>query len=463
MRTMLRAIFVGCIAVSCALGSDGGGGADAVVARWMEAQGGRARLGAVRGFESDESIQYGAGGPSIRVHVVKTRSGHFRYETSNPAFGILVQAWDGVVGWQTNERLGDGLIAKADLGALGSQQNLLPAAEVEGQGVARRLLGDGEADGRRCKVVGITGPGGVEERFYFDAETGLCLREERPRAAHPEEMDWVGFSDYRPAGGLVVPFALKVVRASYGFTVQRSGVEIDPAIDEATFMISTARLVQIKRIEGILDRNLEAVGGDAIARIHSRVTRAELAPSGQMSRIRETVLQKDPDLILTETDTPGIGPKWTGFDGTVGWSSSEIEGFHLFRPMETAALRTFGKLSEEGRLGARFPLRRMLGPRHVDGRATHALVLSTFQVQAGTYYFDDETGRLLRLTSVFSDSDGHIEATQDYSDFRRVDGVEKPFVTTQTDPSGKSVETIVSIENNLPLDDSAFKPRRGEW
>jgi hypothetical protein len=36
-------------------------------------------------------------------------------------------------------------------------------------------------------------------------------------------------------------------------------------------------------------------------------------------------------------------------------------------------------------------------------------------------------------------------------------------VTTQTDPSGKSVETIVSIENNLPLDDSAFKPRRGEW
>jgi len=44
-----------------------------------------------------------------------------------------------------------------------------------------------------------------------------------------------------------------------------------------------------------------------------------------------------------------------------------------------------------------------------------------------------------------------------------MDGVEKPFVITQTDPTGKSVETIESIENNVPLDNSIFRPRKGDW
>jgi len=462
MRALAAGLLIACV-VASASGQASDKGAGELLDRWLAAQGGLERLKAVRGYDYRETIRRGPGSRTVEIHVVQTSNGRFRYETAYPWGGTLVQASDGIVCWQGNDRLGYGLIPNSAVPPLYLEEDLLTVLLVDRVYPKHRLLGDGEAQGRRCKVAEMTGRDGVGERFYFDVETGRCLRIERPRNGHPGEWNWTEYSDFRTVDGLVLPFTTAIDRGDDKITRTRSDLVINPRLDTATFMISTARFRELRAIEDILARNLAEAGGDAIGRIHSRVTRAHVETSNQSGKDRETISQKEPDYILKVSETPGMGTKWTGFDGTVGWSTSEVEGFHLLKAPEVAAMRNYGKLSDEGHLADRWPLRKMVGRRQVNGRATHAVILSTFQFQGGTFYFDDENGRLLRMTSIFGDSDGHFEATQDFSDFRRMDGVEKPFVITQTDPTGKSVETIESIENNVPLDNSIFRPRKGDW
>jgi hypothetical protein len=394
---------------------------------------------------------------------VRTHEGHFREETTNAAFGTLVQAWDGMIGWQRNDRLGSGFIAPADLGNLIQQDNILAPLFVGKMYRKSRLLGPAVAAGRPCTVVGMTAGDRLEERWYFDDGTGRLVLAKRPDARHPGEWVTVEFSDFRQVGGLVIPYRIKTSEQGVSSILARESVVINPPVDEASFMVSTARLVEMAQISSILERNVQEIGGSAIRRIHSRVKQIAIESSDSGLKVSETIYQKEPNLFLQEVDTPGVGAKWEGFDGTVRWSSSELQGFHVLGAAATAQWKANGNLADEGQYLLRIPLRRMLGAHRIGGRAVHAVVFSDYFAEEGTCYFDDENARLLRLTTVLSDGHGQQETTQDYSDFRRTDGVEVPFVTTDTNPAGQSVETIVSLQNNGPLDDAIFKPRRGDW
>jgi len=460
LATTLLVFLAGGSSVRCPAAADG---ADAVVERWISSIGGREALDAVRSDDVRESMDYGKGGAISTIHILRTKAGHTREETSNPAFGTLVQGWDGMVGWQRNDRLGSGLIAQEDLGGLVQQDNILAPLMIEKMYKKSRLLGQARLAGRPCTLVGMTGGSQVEEKWYFDEATGHLIRIERPDGSRPGNRATTDFQDYRAVERLVIPFRIKTFDEKTSVVLTRESVVINPHVDEASFMISTARLIEISRISFILSRNVAQVGGAAIERIHSRVKRIAIESPESAMKFSETIYQREPNLFLQEIDTPGIGGKWEGFDGTVRWSGSDLQGFHLLGAAATAQWKAFGKLSDEGRLLNRLPLRRMLGARKIGGRAVHAVVLCDFFAEAGTWYFDDENARLLRLTSVFSDGHGRQETTQDFSDFRRIDGVELPFVTTDTNAAGQSVETIVSLQNNVPLDNALFKPRRGDW
>lgn len=440
-----------------------GAGADAVLERWITSIGGRDALGNVRSEEVRESMDYGPGGPPSAIHFIRTKFGHIREETSNPAFGTLVQAWDGMIGWQRNDRLGTGLIPQADLARLVQGDNIQAPLNVGKTYRRSRLLGPAGAGGRPCTEVGMTDGGGVEERWFFDDATGRLVRIERPDPGRPGTCAAAEFSDYRPVGRLMIAYRIRTTNQGASTVLSRESVVINPPVDEAVFMISTARLAEVSEISSILARNVAQAGGDAIGRIHSRVKRIAVVAPESGIRVSETIYQKEPNLFLQELETPGVGTKWEGFDGVVRWSDSDLQGFHTLGAAATAQWKAYGSLSDEGRLLARLPLGRMLGARKIGGRPVHAVVLSDFFAEAGTWYFDDESARVLRLTTVFSDGHGRLEATQDYSDFRRVDGVEIPFATTDTNAAGESIETIVSLQNNVPLDDKFFKPRKGPW
>jgi outer membrane lipoprotein-sorting protein len=441
----------------------GDAGVDAVLGRWVDSVGGRTHLESVKSYEVVEGVDFGSGSPVNRVRILRTKTGQFRMETSNQGLGTLVKAWDGMIGWQSNDRLGSGFLSPADVTNLSGLENLLIPLFVKQGYNKQRVIGPALVGGRNCTVLGMAAGSRPEEKWYFDDASGRLVRVDQPQPGQPGDILKTDYMDFRPEGGLVEPFVVKTAGQGGTAVVTRESVTINPPTDAATFMISTARLAEMSQIQGILNRNLAQAGGDAITKIHSRIKRVAIdAPESAMKHT-VTTYQKEPNLFLREDDTPGEGVSWLGFDGSVLWSCSDLAGFHLQGSAAVAQWKKVGNLADEGRQLVRIPLRRMLGARQVDGRAAHAVVLSDYFSEDGTCYFDDGNGRMLRLTSVFSDGHGQQEGTQDFSDFRRIDGVEIPFVTTDTNASGTSVETIVSLQNNVPIDDGIFKPRRGDW
>jgi hypothetical protein len=70
---------------------------------------------------------------------------------------------------------------------------------------------------------------------------------------------------------------------------------------------------------------------------------------------------------------------------------------------------------------------------------------------------------LLRIEGTFGvGADGALSAVINFSDFRTVEGVTLPFVTTLTNPALQVVTKTLSLDVNVPLDDAIFKPKKEE-
>lgn len=456
---------------ACALAAPAGalasdkGALDEIFSSWMV---GQATLGSrtfIQNYDIQESVESaGASQPKKDVHIVWTRAGHFRIEMTRPAGGTVVQCYDGRFGWQAQSQWGLGLAANLSSDAWVWQSNLLVALSAFRPPIDYRAAAPAEVNGRACIVASVTDAGKIEGKCYFDRRNRRLLRIERQAAPGSAQTLALEFDDHRKMDGLWIPFVARVTIGSSVTIHRRSKVVLNPPVDETMFVLPTAQLQEAQAVDAVLAKHEATIGGtEAVMRIHTRVTHLVVNISTTGTKTSEVISQKSPNLIVIENDTPGMGREARGFDGTTGWMSSELQGYRPLKPAELAQLVGEGGIHLVGRLNEAYPFRRLVGERVIDGRPTVAVALASQQGPAGTFYFDQKDGRLLRVGSpVAGDRANSTESTTDFSDFRKVDGLEIPFELVQTSPLARVTSTVKSIENNVPLDDAIFRPRRDE-
>jgi hypothetical protein len=308
-----------------------------------------------------------------------------------------------------------------------------------------------------CIAAGVVVPGYLDETCYFERSTMRLVRVVRPPPLNSPGSPklTVDFGDYREVEKLWVPFLLRVDDGHSISTHTRLSIGINTPIDQGSFVLSTAQVEEANAIGLILDRMVERMGrSDATSRIRSRVTTMDVQSPTNGLRSTQTISQKAPNLVLVETRTPGMGWQKMGFDGIRGWFSSEIEGDRPLNPAEVSQMEYSANVDFFGKLGAECPYRHLVGDRIVNGRQTTAVVLAGARGPAGTFYFEKETGRLIRVALPSGDNSG---ATVDYSDFRMVDDVEVPFSVVKETPVTKTVSKVLSVRNNVSLDDALFR------
>jgi hypothetical protein len=72
------------------------------------------------------------------------------------------------------------------------------------------------------------------------------------------------------------------------------------------------------------------------------------------------------------------------------------------------------------------------------------------------FYFDRETGLLVRMFRYANTRIGLNPIQVDYSDYRTVSGVQMPFMVTVTWTDGRSVYEFSEVEPNVPIEASRF-------
>ena len=209
----------------------------------------------------------------------------------------------------------------------------------------------------------------------------------------------------------------------------------------------------------IVQKYITAVGGEeAIRKITSRSMTGKITAMGTENPIE--VLTKAPNKRITITHMGG-GESETAFDGTAGWMAGGGRPAREMSPEESAAAGIDAEFYLPLRLKEMFPQLRRGRPETIGDTVCQSLFGSAPGKPQVRFFFDNNSGLLVREVRYAETPVGRMPTQIDYADYREVDGVKTPFRWTLSRPNGRFTIQISEVKANAPIDDSKFaKPQQ---
>ncbi|MDI1319469.1 MAG: hypothetical protein PSW75_04640 [bacterium] len=432
--------------------------AKVILNRWADAIGGAWRIARRTTMDYTAQFKYGPGVPPVEAHLRARLDGAYRYDYELARIGRLTQAFDGRFTWQRNDVLGFGQLSRETHQVNLGDANFRSLLLIAGQFPGRKKLPDETIDGQQLQVVEMTDQAGARSKWYFDPATGLRVRIEAPDQGGNFVVE---FSDFHDVQGAKEPFHTK--RTTKGKTTEIivHSIVYNEEIDHELFAAPIGLVEDNQQIERIMNDHLVGSGYYQLARIKTRRTKARIVMTTSGTASTSTTYQKQPNLLLIQQETPGLGTEWQGYNGEIGWVWSELQGYRVMQGAELQQLVSGADLQGPLRLSASCPFRRLLEEREDSGRRIIGIALASFQGVEGNFYFDTRTKDLVRVeTFIQAGANGQLKVVADFSDFRRVDGILIAFQTVVTNPALRMVTTIESVQHDVPIDDAIFQPKK---
>lgn len=210
-------------------------------------------------------------------------------------------------------------------------------------------------------------------------------------------------------------------------------------------------------VDQILDRYVKAIGGrEAWQKFTSRVTMGTIdVPSMNLSGM-VMLHEKAPNRSLATVVINGAAFR-KGYDGTAGWTDDPKNGLRDETGAELAETRRDADFYHSLDLRKLYPKMTVTGKEKIGDRDAYEIEAAIPEGGAPTrMYFDTESGLLLRVISENHDADGVTQYSEDYDDYRDVDGVKIPFTSHQTNGDTTYTMTISEVHHNVELDDTEF-------
>ena len=210
----------------------------------------------------------------------------------------------------------------------------------------------------------------------------------------------------------------------------------------------------------VLDKYIQALGGAArLANLTSFVAKGTYEEYADRTKRPVEVFARAPGQRATIVHAPD-GDSSTVYDGRAAWIAAPITA----RPVPVLALA--GGDLDAARLDAElsFPARikqtlsgwRVGFPATIDGRDVNVVQGTTAGRAPATFYFDAESGLLVRLVRYADSPVGRIPMQTDYADYREVAGVKMPFRWTATWLDGRSTIELSEVRANAPIAPATF-------
>jgi outer membrane lipoprotein-sorting protein len=241
-------MWVGALAALCVpalAGEDEPKSADEIIAKYVEAIGGRKKLDSVNTMKSSGKLVMG-GGIEAPLVIENKRPDKVRFEFTFQGM-TGTQAFDGTVGWFVMPFMGKPdpeKMSDDQLKAMREQAEFDPNPLIDyaKKGHKAELIGKDDVDGTDAYKIKLTREDGSVEYHYFDAEYFIPLKVEGKREFQGTEIEYsVTFGDYKEVDGMMI--AHKVMpQGGMGGTLTFEDVELNVPIDEARF-----RMPEVKR------------------------------------------------------------------------------------------------------------------------------------------------------------------------------------------------------------------------
>jgi hypothetical protein len=214
--------------------------------------------------------------------------------------------------------------------------------------------------------------------------------------------------------------------------------------------------------EEILTKYVAAVGGrDAIARAKTvRMRGSREASQGRVWPVEITMEGADKFAVLANLPAQGQQPAsevWQVYAGGKGWVKSP-QGLREVTAAELPGVRSNLLLLAPMKIAEPFPAMTYGGVSEVGGRETYVLVGKSAADTTVRYYFDRETGLLVRQLATRETVLNALPEQVDFEDYRDAGGLKLPFKITVSaiDTYNSSKRTFTEIKTNVPVDETIF-------
>ncbi len=207
----------------------------------------------------------------------------------------------------------------------------------------------------------------------------------------------------------------------------------------------------------LLDAHIKAVGGAALLRkFSSRVMKGAFElPAMGLTGIAEIDLAA-PDKFYSLVRVDQVGDFAQGFDGQVGWSSDPNSGLRELDGEELAQFRRHSQFFHDLRFRELYPERRVTGKAKVGEKDAWVLEAVAAPSAPEKFYFDVESGLLVRHDSVQITPEGRVDVEQYYSEYSVIDGVKLPMLLRHVDAQSTWQVRFSEITHNVPIAASTF-------
>ena len=231
-----------------------------------------------------------------------------------------------------------------------------------------------------------------------------------------------------------------------------------PATDESSDVVAPA--AGAPAVDQLLDKYIEAIGGAArLAAITSVVARGTYEGYDDPTKRQFEMFAKAPGQRMQVVHAPD-GDSSTVYDGRNGWMSAPLTR----RPVAVVTLaagdldaaRLEAELALPGRIKQTLTGWRVGFPATIDDRDVQVVQGTSAGGALGTFYFDAQSGLLLRHVRLTESPVGRIPTQIDYADYRTVAGVKMPFRWTVTWLDGRSTIELSEVQANVPIDAARF-------
>jgi hypothetical protein len=208
-------------------------------------------------------------------------------------------------------------------------------------------------------------------------------------------------------------------------------------------------------VDEVLDRYVKALGGtQAIENVKTRVfIGSRVGADGVL--VPEEVRAKAPNKLLVITSYPNLVFR-TGFNGAQGWAKSNQTDRDVNEQM-ILELRREAEFYKETKLKELYETIRVSSKTKIGEKEAYVIEATPHDGSGAVkFYFDKETGLLVRKYTEAKLTLGQFPTQTDYEDYREVGGVKLPFMIRWSIPGRTWGRKITEVKQNVVLDDNEF-------
>lgn len=212
-------------------------------------------------------------------------------------------------------------------------------------------------------------------------------------------------------------------------------------------------------VDAILAKYTDAIGGTAaigkVASLEEKGTATMPARGGTQMQVEE--LRKAPDKALLTLSLPNGRQMQRACNGTTAWQAFPGRGAEELTWDDLARARQWATFIPAVNMKQNFVREQPIGTEKIGDQTAYRVMAIRKGGGRVIFYFDAQSGLLLRVAERIESPLGSLPQNTDYSDYRDVNGVKLPFTVTVTQVHGPTIYKWDSIQANVPAEDARFE------